>query len=273
MSDGAPSLVPVGETRKLPLFQYWDSPTPPPEVAGWMAHVGANNPEFRHEVFDEARARAFIGERFGARERAAFDACAVPAMQADYLRLCALEACGGVYVDADTQSVEPLVGLVQQAPDALLFTFFGLLNNGVMYFARAHDPFVRACLSLATDNIEERRFESVMSTTGPGVLCAVETVLDPARVDATLAFWGPGHGHIHRALGVDQALLDACEMPRLLRCARDTIEVTPELESSFRRITRLDALTSLAPWLCMVEPAYKKTPRHWLRWPGSIYRS
>jgi len=225
-------------------------------------------------VFDEARARAFIGEHFGPRERSAFDACAVPAMQADYFRLCALEACGGVYVDADTQSVEPLIGLVNATKSAaLLYTFFGLLNNGIMYFARAHDPFVRACLSLATENIEERRFESVMSTTRPGVLCAVEMVLDPACVEATLAFWEPRQGHIHRALCLDQAFLDACEMPRLLACARDTIEVTPELEASFRSITRLDAPTHHAPWFGVPDPAYKKTTRHWLRWSGSIYRA
>jgi hypothetical protein len=257
---------------KWTLFQYWDSPDPPTDVAGWMAHMGANNPEFTHAVFDEARARAFIAAHYGPREVAAFDACAVPAMQADYFRLCALESSGGLYIDADTQSLDPIAGLLKRTPKAFLYTFFGLINNAILFFPEPHDPFLRGCLTLATDNIAERRFHSVFSAAGPGVFNAVRFLLEPGAVDETLETWSGELRPLHRALGMTEEQLRSWELRHVLLRARDIIAVTPELEDSFRNISRFDSLTSLAPWFGNAQPSYKKTARHWLHWPGSIYR-
>ncbi len=45
--------------------------------------------------------RAYIAERYGPREVAAFERCRHPAMRSDYLRMCFVLAEGGLYVDAD----------------------------------------------------------------------------------------------------------------------------------------------------------------------------
>ena len=272
MTASAPNGTCEVASTKLYLFQYWDSPVPPREVAAWMDHFGANNPEFIHAVFDEMRACEFIEQHHGPRERAAFNACAVPAMQADYFRLCALASCGGLYVDADTQSLNPIAGLVAQSPGAFLYTFLGLFANGILFFPERNDPFIRACLRLATNNIEQRRFNAVFSATGPGVFNAVRLLLDPASTDALLSAWGGERHRWHEILGITEAQLRSWRLRELLEIARESVEVTPDLEESFRRITLLDSFTQMAPWFDAPRPAYKDTPRHWLHWPGSIYR-
>lgn len=254
------------------LFQYWDTPTPPPEVAAWMAHMGANNPEFNHEVFDEARARSFISAHYGPREVAAFDACAVPAMQADYFRLCALESTGGLYVDADTQSREPVAPLVARSPDGFVYMFFGNFNNAIAFFPKAHSPFLRACLALATDNIETRRFDAVYTTTGPAVFDAVRAVLAPQNFEATITALEGMRGSGARTFGVGPEQVLSWGLREMLELARATIAPTPELEASIGAMTLLDSCTQLEPWFGAEQPAYKLTPRHWLHWPGSIYR-
>ena len=272
MTASAPNGTCEVASTKLYLFQYWDSPVPPREVAGWMAHMGANNPEFTHAVFDEARARAFIAAHYGSREVAAFDACAVPAMQADYFRLCALESSGGLYVDADTQSLEPVAPLVARAPGGFVYTFLGNLNNAIAFFPSAHSPFLRACLALATDNIETRRFSSVFTTTGPGVFDAVRAVLAPETFEATIAYLESIRGSGLRSFGVSPEEVLSWGLREILNVARATIELTPELEASCRGMTLLDSFTQLAPWFGNAQPEYKQTARHWLHWPGSIYR-
>jgi hypothetical protein len=260
-----------GEQR-FTLFQYWDTPTPPPEVAAWMAHMGANNPEFTHEVFDEHRARAFIAAHYGSRELRAFDACAVPAMQADYFRLCALESSGGLYVDADVHSLKPVARLAARTPGGFVYTFLGSVNNAIAFFPNAHSPFLRACLALATDNIEARRFNAVFTTTGPGVFDAVRAVWAPETFEATIASLESKCGSGARSFGVSPEQVLSWGLREILDIARATIELTPELEASIRGMTLLDSFTQLAPWFGNAQPEYKQTARHWLHWPGSIYR-
>ena len=52
-------------------------------------------------TFNDCSARAYIAEKFTARETAAFARCRHPAMRSDYLRMCFVLADGGMYVDAD----------------------------------------------------------------------------------------------------------------------------------------------------------------------------
>ncbi len=112
----------------------------------------------------------------------------------------------------------------------------------------------------------------MFSAAGPGVLTAVRLLLDPAKIEETLEAWSGALKPLHRALAITEEQLQSWELRNVLASARQTIEVTPALEDSFRRLTLFDSLTSLAPWFGNAQPAYKKTQRHWLHWPGSIYR-
>ena len=238
------------------LFQYWDTKEPPEDVAQWLRDFGRHNPDLDQLVFHADTAAEFISDHYGPRELAAFRACAVPAMQADLVRLCALDVFGGVYIDADHQSLQPLSSLIADIPGSLVFEWLGLLNNAVLMFRTPRDPFIRACLDLAVDNVEERRFTSAFTATGPGVFNAVRAMIDPHLADGIAAALNdPGHDW---------------EFSKLLELARARLTVTPELLASYQAITFMNPI-SASLHIGLSQPAYKTTDRHWARWTGSIY--
>ena len=243
----------------MKLFQYWNSPNPPAEVAGWIADFRERNPDFDHVLFDETSATAFIQRWFGDRAVAAFHACAVPAMQADVIRLCAVLVYGGVYVDADNQSLKPLRGLIDQAPHSLVFSWMGLFNNGFLWFKAPASPLLQACLTLTLENVEARRFETEFTSTGPGVLNAIRALLDPeALPEIFAAFDNP----VCRSWGFSE----------LLDHARSSVRLTPELADSYRNLKVMNALAA-SPWIGAEQPSYKQTEQHWLNWAEPIYRT
>lgn len=239
------------------LFQYWNSKDPPGEVAEWIEGFRAGNPDFEHELFNEESAARFIRHHHGEREAAAFAAAAVPAFQADFFRLCALTTFGGTYVDADNQCRRPLRELIELAPDALVFTFCGQINNGFLLFREAEDPFIRACLTLSLDNIENRRFEDCFLAAGAGLFNAVRTIAEPGSRPTVEALFA-GHW-------TDRGFLD------LLDQAERVLSPTPELIAAYRRITQINAAQATL-WIGADQPAYKQSDQHWTNWKGSSYR-
>ena len=240
------------------LFQYWDTGHPPDEVAEWIEGFRVGNPELKHSLYDRDSASWLIRKHFGEREQRAFEAIAVPSMQSDYFRYCAVEAFGGVYADADYLPREPLTALINQAPHSLLLMWRGHWVGGLMMFKRPQSPFVRACRDLTTLNIEARRFGTAYTAAGPGVINAIRLLHDPSAEEEILA-------------GFDNRYGRTWQFPELLEAARSSVQLTPELKSDIDRITILHHL-EVERWLASPRPAYKNGPLHWLDWNGSIYR-
>lgn len=241
----------------MKLFQYWDAESPPPEVAQHMERIRRANPRLDHRLYSRESGSHFIRNHLGDREWQAFEACAVPAMQADYFRLCALLVEGGCYLDADSTSRAPLDGLLELAQGSLMVTHKEVMTTGVMVFKAPRDPFLAAMLRLATDNVLGRRFDNILVSTGPPLGDAVRALLDPAWLEATrptLDAWGR-----------------AVRFGPLLDLARRSIEVTPELRAAYAGIRFITMGESIA-WVGMDDPPYKETPAHWNNWQGSIYR-
>ena len=100
-----PTSAPSGHSDAIPrtLVRYWHDPHGvPPDVRecldSWEPLRGEG---FSMRMFDDASARAYMAERYGPREVAAFERCRHPAMRSDYLRMGFVLAEGGLYVDAD----------------------------------------------------------------------------------------------------------------------------------------------------------------------------
>ena len=241
----------------MKLFQYWDTGHPPAEVAAWIEGVRRINPDFQHQLFDRDSARWFIGKHTGQREQRAFEACAVPAMQADYFRLCALKRSGGFYIDADVELLKPLAALLDMAPHGMLQSRRGQLVNALMMLRQPDDPFVNACLQLCTINIENRDIPNVYTATGPGVLNAIQALLRPEMAQGLIS-------------QMDNLLQRDWLFTELVDRARREIAVTDELVRSFDAITLMPK-GDLRPWIGKASPAYKETEIHWMNWPGSIY--
>ena len=239
------------------LFQYWDAPDPPAEVAEWIEGFRVGNPGLRHRLYDRETASWFIGKQVGEREQRAFDAIAVPSMQSDYFRYCAVWAKGGAYVDADFQCVAPLAGLLGQAPRSLMLSWDGHIVAGLMMCRQPGDPFVRACLDLSTSNIEARALSSAYTAAGPGVINAIRALIEPASFDEI-------------AKGFDNFFGREWGFPELMERTRRAVVVTEPIAEAFRALTVIP-VKRIGPWIGRKAPAYKETERHWLHWRGSLY--
>jgi mannosyltransferase OCH1-like enzyme len=152
---------------------------------------------FSFRMFGDASAVAYITERYGPRELAAFARCRHPAMRSDYLRMCFVLAEGGLYVDADdvllsdgwndlfrdaTLKVHPLcydVDAGDMVPDSELRKtdlpthgrIFYVNNNPIA--APAGHPVLRRALTRATDALlGDEPAPEIQATTGPGNLTA-----------------------------------------------------------------------------------------------------
>jgi len=243
---------------QMPFFQYWDSPNVPEDVRVLIDGFARANPSLAHRLYDRKSGREFIRKHFGHRELAAFDACAVSAMQADYLRLCLIYADGGLYLDADIAPVEPLDTLVASAPFGLLSRRGLLVNNATIFFRNPRDLFLGACLTVVTDNILNRRFDDIIAVSGPGPISAIACIIEP------------------RMLRVAERLIERGKSPfgpywpELLDVAKHLVPLTSELVAAWSRITII-GFEDAERWCRYDTNLDYKKGGHWTQHRGSIY--
>ena|GEM_PF-307326 len=181
------------------LVRFWHDPyNVPPDVRNCLeSWDGLRDEGFAFRMFCDTSAAAYIAERYGQRELAAFARCRHPAMRSDYLRMCFVLAEGGLYVDADdvllgdgwkdvfrdgTLKVQPLCydvtagGMVSASElrrtdlptDGRIF----YVNNNPIAAPAGH-PVLRRALARATDSLlGDEPAPEIQSTTGPGNLTA-----------------------------------------------------------------------------------------------------
>lgn len=268
-----PSMAALGPAPQAPAtIQYWHAEPPPSYIAELMASVARLNPGTRHLVFCERSAEELIGERYGERQLRAFRACAVPAMQADYLRYCAIHALGGVYVDADFRchaTLDPLLaesggtlfGRAELPPRWRTPAFewrervgaYRAVMNSIFAFPSAGHPLPGLALEIATANIEARVAEDVALVTGPAIFTALYLLRELGSFESFLAYARGG----------------ALEGAAPLLC--ETVGRYERIERAFAGV-RLRSEPESHGWLeGGGELPYKATEDHWLNVKSSIY--
>lgn len=257
------SLEPRSEpSEPLRIFQYWHEKAPPRYVEELCATFRDCNPEMRHLRFDERAADEFIVEHFGPREAAAFRACAVPAMQADYFRYCAVHALGGVYVDVDSRCMKPLTGLLAGTQGQLFEQPHGGIVNGLFMFRAPGHPVLDLALELATANIERRISQNVWGATGPAIFFFMVKLQRLGSIDAFLEFAR------ERSLGMDPLGWKVWDPKFSCEVVGDYDRVAAALEG-----VRISPLESAYAWMtAKVDTPYKQTEAHYARWRQTIYR-
>lgn len=189
-------------TEAIPrtVVRFWHEPdNVPPDVQQCLDSWDALQSEgFSFRMFGDASAAAYIADRYGQRELAAFTKCRHPAMRSDYFRLCFVLAEGGLYVDADdvlrgagwrnvfrdgTLKLQPLcydipargmlpAAELRRTDLATEGRIFYVNNNPIA--APAGHPVLRRALARATNRLlAGGRDPEIQSTTGPGNLTAV----------------------------------------------------------------------------------------------------
>src|SRR5579871_765864 len=153
---------------KPAIVQYWHSSVPPDDVAELMQTWEMSASEgFAYRRFDDVSALAFIRANHESRAANAYLSCAVPAMKADFFRVCFLAIHPGIYVDADMRrtGVGHRPFFLKDRPTSLLSLYSGLergllfkrdtrIANGFIMIKRSHDILLQAILQTAIENIE-----------------------------------------------------------------------------------------------------------------------
>jgi GT2 family glycosyltransferase len=250
-----------------PIFQYWHSPEIPAEIAELTATFRDQNPELRHFVLCREEAEEFIAERFGSREAAAFRACAVPAMQADYFRYCAALAAGGACSDADVRCLRPLRGLIEEVDEGALFERAGEeVVNGFFLFKSAGHPLPRLALDIATRNIEDRLVEDVWSATGPWIFTALVGLHRFGSLSALLqhaASLKDARPPVLRKVARLRAMEPAWE--RILQA----VDAQARIEEAFRGVRMLPWQERGGPTIeHVLGLSFKQDELHWGTWQG-----
>jgi hypothetical protein len=200
-----------GVRNAFTLIQYWHEQVPPDHVVETLDSFKKQNPDMEQLVFDEPSAEAFIAAHYGSAESAAFRACAVPAMQADYFRYCAVHALGGVYADANFRCLDSLKWIVDRPergvlfgrqdplPNSLAIAYswpyavgsFRAVTNGVFGFGSQGHPLLELAIQISTANIENRVADGaagVWVTAGPGVFTSLYLLRELGSIDAFLEY-------------------------------------------------------------------------------------
>jgi len=250
------------------LVQYWHDERIPPDVEELLALMKAHNPELHHMVFDRAKARSFISTHLTERELSAFDACAVPAMQADYFRYCAIYVLGGIYCDADCCCCGSLLPLLDDV--GMLFMSRrrpGHVNNNVFAFRSRRHPLPKLAIEIATLGIEHRFTESVPLVTGPFIF---DMLWQALRWDSLESFLASLTQNLDPNSGV---ISDRDRLDRHIAAVLDLASTHAPLMDLFRGV-RLRSLAEVDGLAAVGSPqlAYKATDRHFPNWEGSIYR-
>ena len=247
-----------GDRHPMELIQYWHAPRLPEDVGRLVASFRAASPGLRHRLYDRRRAGRFIATCCGERQARAFAACAVPAMQADYFRYCALSVTAGVYADADMACRGDLAPLLAgAAPVQLYVRPNGVVPNGFLIAKVAAHPFFRLALRIATLAVERRISQSVWVATGP----AITTFLYDLATERSLP-----------RLRAAYAARDDPDMRRQRALCEEVLEKVPDLDEVFRGV-EFSPFAALVPYVAgRGGLGYKSGPLHWASWTGSIYR-
>lgn len=248
----------------LPLIQYWHDESVPSEVEELFARVSEHNPDMRQMIFSQMTAKAFIETHLGAREVAAFEACAVPAMQADYFRYCAVHVLGGFYCDADCICAGSLLPLLEA--DGIVVESMSMpqtLNNNLFAFRDPGHLFPKFAMDIATAAIENRLSENVSAVTGPFIFNLLWRGLKRGSLDAWL----------REAEGSSGLTGEKKSVARQVEAIRLAVGGDSRLSSAFdgvRVLAWADILDVITPGSNQL--AYKETKSHFIHWEGSIYR-
>ncbi|MEM5518906.1 glycosyltransferase [Henriciella sp. AS95] len=139
----------------------------------------ANESAFEYARFNSESAAEFIETHFDSRTLAAYRKCAIPAMQADFFRYCALWVHGGVYVDADTGNSGKLPELISGRKIGLLMTRQTRIANDFLFVRQPHAELYEKSVEQAVENVENEISNNVWMVTGPGIMTHMHE--DPER--------------------------------------------------------------------------------------------
>lgn len=172
VTEAPPRAAPGAAPDNIPkvVYQFWDKPDPPQQVAAVMDWNRRLNPDYEFRCYNYQTAQAYFREKNEAAALRAFRLSPHVAGKADVFRLVVLWHEGGVYLDADDRVAAPFSGLLDHS---LRFTGYQepywTVGNNFMA-VQPNDPIIRAALDDAIEAFEGPLGASVWLSSGPGAI-------------------------------------------------------------------------------------------------------
>ncbi|MCF3932930.1 hypothetical protein L1787_05815 [Acuticoccus sp. M5D2P5] len=153
----------------IPLVQFWDRRTLPPDVAPLVATWTDGEDGLAYRLWSDVEAERFLARHYGRRARDAYRMAAPAAMRSDLFRYAVLHRHGGVYVDCDVGKAAPLAPVLAAVRRGIIITGRSKIENDFMFVRAAGDPLMAHLLEAAIANVEARASNNVWAATGPGI--------------------------------------------------------------------------------------------------------
>lgn len=168
------------------VLLFWDSDPVPDGFARALSHLEMALPGANVTALNDATAAAFLETAYGTKHRDAFEACTLPAMRSDLVRLAWIARHGGLYVDWRYRPLPKANVLFKNRFEELtcyrLQIFKRPTINNAVFLAPAGSPLVAELRDRAFDNVFQRRQGTVSSLTGPDLFTDHLANMAPERV-------------------------------------------------------------------------------------------
>ena len=170
--SGALAATIPGEGVLIPpiIMQFWDRAVIPEGIGELMASWRARNPDHDHQIFDDARARAWLETHYPPEVLLAYRRSREAAQKSDIFRLAWLARQGGIYADADDRCLRPLATILPAGARLVLSQeVLGTAGNNFIAVTPGH-PVIELALVLAVNAVNRGDNDGVWYSTGPALL-------------------------------------------------------------------------------------------------------
>jgi mannosyltransferase OCH1-like enzyme len=155
----------------LNIYQTWHTKKLPPLMKRTVDSIIANNPAFKHNLFDDNDCRIFIQENFSNDVLKAFDTLIPGAYKADLWRYCILFKNGGIYLDIKYLPVNKFkfINLTEKEHWVLDADKNGIYN--ALIVCQPNNPILLKAINQVVENVKNKFYgESCLHPTGPLML-------------------------------------------------------------------------------------------------------
>ncbi len=140
------------------------------------------NPEYSYILYDDNEMEEFIKCNFDEHVYSCYLKLNVGAAKADFWRYCVLYINGGVYLDIDSEILQPLDNLIRSDDQCIITREgnLGTFNNWIMIFEKNH-PILLQAIHNCCFNIVNKTSLDICDITGPkgAFTDAINTTMSP----------------------------------------------------------------------------------------------
>jgi hypothetical protein len=150
------------------IYQTWKTKELHTNIVALRENIQILNPDYSIVLYDDDDMDAFISSNFGEYTYQCYSKLNVGAAKADFWRYCILYKYGGVYLDIDSDILQPLDELICH-DDSCIITREGndgFFNNWIMIFEKEH-PILLKTIENCCYNITNKTTHDICYLTGP----------------------------------------------------------------------------------------------------------